>query len=337
MARSGHSPSEIEEEEEENGARRSTWRREHAPQRPRNLEPILGSLRGADPWQLQSITASEQHTHLQSTRQLSTIPQEEGDEEYEAVTVQRQSVRTSPNISLANDLVDAPGGRVGKGQLVLGRHSHDDDDHSTEEAGGDDVSSNSQRLQLQKPSLLAAVDNGSGEQHNEGVYQNSTRSPNQSPRRRRREKQSAASRRAQRFMSHAVMVGTGVIVFCRAILLALVAVLRALLTFLGICIALFPVAGPLLQVFVQLVVYFKATELLGPSLRPGLDEAWLCACGVAVGEWQIFHALSIVLQVVVVRRIEATRLQDRDRDDDNMDHDDDDDSSDINPQERNAA
>jgi len=334
----GHSPSEIEEEGEENGARRSSRRRERAPPRPRNLEPILGSLRGADPWQLQSITASEQHTHLQSTRQLSTIPQEEGDEEYEAVTVQRESVRTSPNISLANSLVEAPGGGAGKGQPMLGTHRHDDDDHTRGEAGGGDA--NYQRLQVQEPSPLAAIDNGSGEQHNDGGYQNSlhdvTRSPNRSPRRRRREKQSAASRWAESFMSRAIMVGTGVIVFCGAILLALAAVLRALLTFLGLCIALFPVAGPLLQVFVQLAVYFKATELLGPSLRPGLDEAWLRACAVAVGEWQIFHALSIVLQVVVVRRIEATRLQDRD---DDMDHDDDDDddSSDMDPQERNAA
>ena len=131
---------------------------------------------------------------------------------------------------------------------------------------------------------------------------------------------------------------TAVLVFFGAIFLAIVALLRAVLALCKIGVALFPVAGPLLQVYLLLALQWKATELVAPSLRPGLSVPWLSACGVALGEWLVLHVFFIVLQVIVVRRIEVQRLQRleaRDADeDDNVSRSSD---EELYPQERNHA
>ena len=143
---------------------------------------------------------------------------------------------------------------------------------------------------------------------------------------RRRQKQSAYLRFVAGFKVRALSCGqacyTGLAILCGGVVLLLAALVKATITLLKLSFALFPVTGPLLQVYLQLAICWKATELVAPTLRPGLDEAWLAACGTAVGEWLILHALSVVLQVLTVRRLARQRLRYDDEDDDEDEYDD---------------
>ena len=80
-----------------------------------------------------------------------------------------------------------------------------------------------------------------------------------------------------------------------------------------------------------LAIRCKATESVAPLLRPGLDVAWLKTCGVAVGEWLVMHAMSIVLQVVVERRVERQRLREEEEEEGSSSDEE------LRPHERNAA
>ena len=97
--------------------------------------------------------------------------------------------------------------------------------------------------------------------------------------------------------------------------LAVGGVLSALLTGLlrgsvmasRLFIALFPVTGPVLQVAAQLMLHWEATRLLAPSLRRGLDLAWLGASCLALAEWQVLHAAFILAHVCITRSQAETR------------------------------
>jgi hypothetical protein len=129
---------------------------------------------------------------------------------------------------------------------------------------------------------------------------------------------------------------TGVIIFCGALVMFVATLIRAIWTFLSTCIALFPVVGPILQVYVLLAIQLKATEWVAPSLRPGLDEAWLFACALAVGEWLLMHSCLIWVQVIVVRRTERQRLLEDVSDDNEQSGESESSEEDIRPHERNA-
>ena len=81
---------------------------------------------------------------------------------------------------------------------------------------------------------------------------------------------------------------------------------------------------------------FVATEWVAPSLRPGLDEAWLFACALAVGEWLLMHSCLVWVQVVNVRRTERKRLLEYESDDNEPSGESETSEEDIRPHETNA-
>jgi hypothetical protein len=273
--------------------------------RPRNLEPILGD----------ELSLHSKPPKTSKKRELSSIPQE-GDDEYEALSVERHA---SPYISTwTHDALFSDGEHQeqGRGQVTVTRLG---------------------RLRDSAPPPLAVENGGEelqqwGEQHDSF---NDAPSPSRSPRRLRRQ-QTAVSRLTDSVRSKGMATLTGVIIFCGALVMFVATLIRAIWTFLSTCIALFPVVGPILQVYVLLAIQLKATEWVAPSLRPGLDEAWLFACALAVGEWLLMHSCLIWVQVIVVRRTERQRLLEDVSDDNEQSGESESSEEDIRPHERNA-
>ena len=82
---------------------------------------------------------------------------------------------------------------------------------------------------------------------------------------------------------------------------------------------------------------FVATEWVAPSLRPGLDEAWLFACALAVGEWLLMQSCLIWVQVIVASRTERQRFLEYDSYDNEQSGESESSEEDIRPHERNAS
>ena len=196
------------------------------------------------------------------------------------------------------------------------------------------VATRASRLQQHAPSPLRASASGGIEDdyHRSGVAggaavdsvassRSRSASPPLSPRRRQLSSpwQSAAVQRTQDLRARSFAVWTDVIAptarTAYSAVLAVGGVLSALLTGLlrgsvmasRLFIALFPVTGPVLQVAAQLMLHWEATRLLAPSLRRGLDLAWLGASCLALAEWQVLHAAFILAHVCITRSQAETR------------------------------
>jgi len=329
-------------------------RRTRLPPRPRNLEPLLSSPTpaGRMAWQSKGGGALEQQQ--QSEQQLATIPQEDSEtstHEHDAgVSVERRQGRSAAGISSKT-----PSGNAGQ-VARFAQYSLEKDLLVVREAGaaahrGGGGGQEQTALVLHDASQATGTGNhgaeGSApEPRSPGSPRSprsTRRSPSRSPSARRRPRPSAWSRFKHGIRPTALSFGracyTGLTIICGGILLTLAALLTATVTLLKLSIALFPVTGPLLQVYLQLAICWKATELVAPTLRPGLDEAWLAASGAAIGEWLVLHAIFIVLQVLAVRRLAMQRLQDspdsEDEYDDELDLDEEEEEMQL--QIRNAA